>query len=142
MSRVIHMKGSGIIKEALAGVASILPGHRLDLSSTAGDVVLGGAGAATNGRRIAIAVENSEIGGNITDAYADNQQVKYVVPHRGDEVQVRAAVGLTWAIGDPLYAAANGQVTDVAGTAVMPIGYALSAVTTSTADLLVPMEVA
>jgi hypothetical protein len=144
MANVIFLKGSGIIKEAVAAASGILPGHRLDLSLNAGvlEVGVGAAGGAADGGRAAFAVENSEIGSDNTDAYPDNSQVKYVVAHKGDEVLARAAVGLTWATGAPLYSAAGGQVTDVAGTAVSPIGYALSDVTTSTADLLVPMEVA
>jgi hypothetical protein len=144
MANVIHLKGSGIVKEAVAAASGILPGHRLDLSLNAGvlEVGVGAAGAATDPGRAAYAVENPEIGADATTAYADNGQVKYIVAHKGDEVQARAAVGLTWVTGAPLYAAASGQVTDVAGTAVHPVGYALSDVTTSTADQLVPLEVA
>lgn len=144
MANVIHLKGNGLIKEAIAAAAGILPGHRLDLSVNAGviEVGVGAAGGAADGGRAAFAVENPEIGADATTAYADNSTVKYVLAHKGDEVQARAATGLTWVTGAPLYSAANGQVTDVAGTAVTPIGYALSDVTTSTADQLVPLEVA
>lgn len=144
MANVIFLKGSGIIKEAVAAAAGILPGHRLDLTLNAGvlEVGVGGAGGAADGGRAAFAVENPEIGADATTAYADNAQVKYVYAHRGDEVQARAVVSLSWVTGAPLYSAADGQVTDVPGTAVTPIGYALSDVTTSTADQLVSLEVA
>lgn len=144
MANVIFLKGNGIIKEARAAAAGIKPGHRLDLSINGGvlEVGVGGAADGTDGGRAAFAVENPEIGYDVTDAYADDAQVKYVLAHKGDEVQARAKTGLTWVVGDPLYAAANGQVTDVAGSAVIPIGYALSSVTSSTADDLVPIEVA
>lgn len=139
--RVIVLKGDPIVKEAKAGAAGILPGHRLDLDA-AGDVVVGGAGAATDGQRKAFAVEADVIGNDATTAYVDNEQVKYVVAGAGDEILVRAVATLTWAIGDALFAAASGRVTDVAGTAVAPIGYALSANAAGAVDSLHPMEVA
>ncbi len=144
MTNVIFLKGSGIIKEGRAAAAGILPGHHLVLSDNAGvkEVGVGGAGGAADSGRAAFAVENSEIGRDVTVAYLDNDQVKYVVGHKGDEVQARAVTGLTWLTGAALYAGAAGQVTDVPGTAADAIGYALSDVTTSAADDLVPMEVA
>ncbi len=144
MTNTIFLKGDGLIKEAVAAAAGILPGHRLDLTLNAGvlEVGVGAAGGALDGGRAAFAVENSEIGGEVSDVYVDDSQVKYVVGHKGDEVQARAVTTLTWLTGAPLYSAAGGRVTDVPGTAVMPIGYALSDVTTSAADELVPMEVA
>lgn len=144
MANVIFLKGSGMIKEAVAAAAGIKPGHRLDLSinGTVIEVGVGGAATATDSKRRAFAVENPEIGNDVTDAYADNSQVKYVVCNKGDEVQARAKTGLTWVVGAPLYAAASGQVTDVAGSGVDPIGYALTSVTSSSADDLVAMEVA
>ncbi len=140
----IHLKGSGLVKEAVAAAASILPGHRLDLTINSGvvEVGVGGAATALDAGRAAFAIEASEIGNEVTDAYADNDTVKYVVAHRGDEVQARAVVSLTWAAGAPLYAAAAGRVTDVPGSGVQALGYALTAVSSSTADLLVDMEVA
>ena len=144
MTNTIFLKGDGIIKEAVAAAAGILPGHRLDLSLNAGvlEVGVGGAGGALDGGRASFAVENSEIGQEVSDAYADNSQVKYVAGHKGDEVQARAVASLTWSTGAPLYSAAAGRVTDVPGTAVIPIGYALSDVAGSSADDLVPIEVA
>jgi hypothetical protein len=82
------------------------------------------------------------VGNTAADVYADDDQVKYVVAAPGDELLARAVTTLTWVIGDALYAAANGRVTDVPGTAIVPIGFALSAETTTAADDLVPMEVA
>lgn len=144
MANVIFLKGSGIIKEAVAAASGIKPGHRLDLSLNSGvlEVGVGAAGAAADGGRAAFAVEASEIGYDNTTAYPDNAQVKYLVAHKGDEVLARAAVGLSWSTGAPIYSAAAGQVTDVAGSAVTPIGYALSDVSTSVADDLVAIEVA
>lgn len=148
MTNVIHLKGSGIIKEARAVTTGILPGHRLDITDAAGikEVGVGAVADENDPGRKAFAVENPEIGQEVSDAYADNANVKYVVPHPGDELQVRAKTTLTWVTGAPLYAAAVGQVTDVnpgaTGVAASPIGYALSDVTSSSADDLVPMEVA
>lgn len=144
MANVVFLKGDGLIKEARAAAAGILPGHRLDLTDNSGvtEVGVGGAAGATDAGRTAFAVENSAIGGQISTVYADNDQVKYVYGEKGDEVQARAATTLTWVKGAPLYAAAAGQVTDVPGVGVQAIGYALSNVTTSAADDLVPMEVA
>jgi hypothetical protein len=144
MTNTIFLKGDGIIKEAVAAAAGILPGHRLDLTLNAGvlEVGVGAAAGALDAGRAAFAVENSEIGNEVSVVYADNSQVKYVVGHKGDEVQARAVVALTWATGAPLYAAAGGRVTDVPGTGIQALGYALSDVAGSSADDLVPMEVA
>ncbi len=144
MTNTIFLKGSGIIKEAVAAAAGILPGHRLDVTLNAGvlEVGVGAAATALDAGRAAFAVENSEIGQDVTDAYADDSQVKYVVGHKGDEVQARAVASLTWATGAPLYAGAAGRVTDVPGNGVQALGYALTDVTSSSADDLVDMEVA
>ncbi len=141
-TRIIVLKGNPIVKEARAAAAGILPGHRLDLTinGTVLEVGVGGAGTAVDSKRKAFAVEADVVGNTAADVYADNDQVKYVVAGAGDEVQVRAVVSLTWVVGAPFYAAAAGRVTDVPGAGVEPIGYALSSVTTSTADQPVPME--
>ena len=146
MPNVIFLQGSGAhqFREAVAAAAGILPGHRLDLTLNGGvlEVGVGAAGGAVDPGRTAFAVENPEIGNDITDVYVDDSQVKYIIAQKGDAVQARAITALTWATGAPLYAGAGGRVTDVPGTAVMPIGYALSDVAGSSADDLVPMEVA
>lgn len=146
-TRIIVLKGNPIVKEARAAAAGILPGHRLALTllGTVLEVGVGAAGSENDPGRKAFAVEADVVGKMASNVYADNDQVKYVVAGAGDEVQVRAVTGLTWVTGAPLYAAAAGRVTDVplaTTITAMPIGYALSNVTTSTADQLVPMEVA
>ncbi len=139
--RIIVLKGSPIVKEDKAGEAGILPGHRLILDA-AGDVVRGGAaGALTGAGRRAFAVELDVVGNTAADVYADNDDVKYVVAESGDELNVRLATGLTFAIGDDLFAGAAGRITDVPGAAIVPIGIALTAVTGSSADDLTDMEV-
>ena len=139
--RIIVLKGSPIVKEAKAGAAGILPGHRVILDS-AGDVVVGSAaGALTGATRKAFAVEADVIGNTATDVYADDDQVKDVVAESGDELLARAVGSLTWVIGDALFAAAGGRVTDVPGSGIVPIGIALTAVSGSSADDLVEMEV-
>lgn len=143
--RIIVLKGSPIVKEARAAAAGILPGHRLDLTLNAGVLEVGvgaAAGALTGAQRRAFAVELDVVGNTAADVYADNDDVKYVVAAPGDELQGRAVVSLTWATGAPLYAAAGGRVTDVPGTAIVPIGFALTDVAGSSADDLVPLEVA
>jgi hypothetical protein len=144
VTNTIFLKGNGLIKEAVAAAAGILPGHHLDLTNNAGvlEVGVGAAAGALDAGRAAFAVENSEIGNDPTDVYVDDSQVKYVVGHKGDEVQARAVTGLTWLTGAPLYRGAAGQVTDVPGSGIQAFGYALSDVTTSAANDLVPMEVA
>ena len=146
-TRIIALKGDSIVKEARAAAAGILPGHRLALTLNSGvlEVGVGGAADEDDPGRKAFAVEADVIGNTAADVYGDNDQVKYVVGRQGDELNVRAAASLTWVTGAPLYAAAAGQVTDVPGTtttAFAPIGYALSNVTSSSANDLVPMEVA
>ena len=146
--RIIVLKGDPIVKEARAAAASILPGHRLDLTinGTVLEVGVGGVQTEFDPGRKAFAVEADVVGNTAADAYADNDQVKYVVARSGDEVQIRAAASLSWAVGAPLFAAAAGQVTDVPlATGVANggvLGYALSAVSSSSADDLEPMEVA
>ncbi len=147
MPNVIFLKGSGLIKEARAAAAGILPGHHLILTiNTILEVGVGAVADEDDPGRKAFAVENPEIGRELDVAYDDNSTVKYVVAHRGDEVQARAAASLTWAVGAPLYAAAAGQVTDVnpgaTGVASQPMGYALTAGSSSSANDLVSMEVA
>lgn len=145
--RIIVLKGDPAVKEAKAAAAGILPGHRLSLTLNAGDLEVGVAGAANEddpGRK-AFAVEFDITGNAADDVYADDDQVKYVVAKSGDELMARAVTALTWVTGAPLYAAAGGRITDVPGStgvAFAPIGYALSNVTSSSADDLVPMEVA
>lgn len=145
--RIIVLKGDPIVKEAKAAAAGILPGHRLTLSINGAVLEVGVAGAATEddpGRK-AFAVELDVVGNTAADVYADNDDVKYVVAKSGDEIMARSVITLTWVVGAPLYAAAAGRITDVplaTGVAAAPIGYALSSETTTTADQLVPMEVA
>ncbi len=147
MPNVISLKGSPLIKEAIAAAAGILPGHRLDLTINGAVLEVGVAGVATEddpGRK-AFAVENPEVGSELTVVYPDNSQVKYIVARTGDEVQIRTPASLTWAVGAPLYAAAAGRVGDVplaTGVAAAPIGYAMTAVSSSSADDLATMEVA
>ena len=92
------------------------------------------------------AVEGEVVSNAAADVAAEKDQVKDVVARCGDEGQVRTGVSLTCAIGAPLYGAAAGQVTDVnpgsTGVASQPIGYAVSEVSSSSADDLEPMEVA
>lgn len=145
--RIIVLKGDPLVKEAKAAAAGILPGHHLALSLNGAvlEVGVGGAADEDDPGRKAFAAEADVVGNTAADVYADNDQVKYVVARQGDELNARAVVSLTWVTGAPLYAAAAGRVTDVpgaTGVAFAPIGYALSNVTSSTADQLVPMEVA
>lgn len=146
--RIIVLKGDPIIKEARAAASGILPGHKLVLTVNGTVLEVGVAAVADEDDSGAnrYAVEADVVGNTAADVYADNDQVKYVVARSGDEVQIRTVVSLTWAIGAPLYGAAAGQVTDVnpgsTGVASQPIGYALSAVSSSSADDLEPMEVA
>ena len=145
--RIIVLKGDPVRKEAKAAAAGILPGHRLALTLNGAVLEVGVAGVATEddpGRK-AFATENDVVGNTAADVYADNDDVQYVVGRPGDEIMVRATASLTWVTGAALYAAAAGRIGDDAlatGVATAPIGYALSNVTSSSADDLVPMEVA
>ena len=142
--RIIVLKGNPIVKEASASVAGILPGIRLNLDS-AGQVEVAGVATENDPGRKAFAVEADVIGNTAADAYADDDQVKYVVAGPGDELLIRATAALTWAIGDPLYAAALGRVGDIplsTGVAAAPIGYALEANAAAAVDTLFAMEVA
>ena len=72
----------GQIKEALSAGA-ITPGHLIELNSVGHAVVHNTAGAVT---RKLFALENVGTAKKITDAYVDNETVRYLEAKRGDIV--------------------------------------------------------
>ena len=106
--KTITLKGTGMRKELLAGGA-ITPGHLVERSSTAGDVVVH---STAGGNAIAaFAVENDIAGDEITVAYANNETVQYDVFSPGDEVYaLLQGAGTAVIIGSFLESAGDGTL--------------------------------
>jgi hypothetical protein len=103
----IILKGDPLRKEAIAGGA-IIPGDLITWSS--GDVIVNATAADADAQRM-VAVENDLRGDDIDTAYAEDDQVQYVVPRQGDELYMwieanNAAV----AIGAALESAGGGDL--------------------------------
>jgi len=105
-------EGAPLPKEGQAGAATIYPGHLIELSSTAGDVVVHSTAGGPAARMVAI--EDSMQGQEIGDNYADDNRVQYICPSSGDELYMKLKDGETAVIGSFLESAGDGtlQVSD------------------------------
>jgi hypothetical protein len=102
----VLIKGRGIRKEFKAGAAGIMPGHLLTLN-TSGQAIVH-ATAAGNAARL-FAVENEVVGKEISDAYANGDNV--IAEHLPSGAEVNAFVianGAAIVIGDYLESGAAG----------------------------------
>lgn len=136
----ISLKGKDLFmyNEALANEA-LSPGHLVELLSTGkvqkNDTVAGVI-------QLAVATEQEYLGKEITEAYAADDQVIYVLPQRGGEVYVRVAAG-EGAItkGERLEAVAGGTVQTFASGSI--VGIALESVDNSGggAEVFIRMQV-
>lgn len=129
---VILLRGEGVYKEATAGGA-ILPGHLLTRSSATAVTVHGTADGAS---RSLFAIENGQVGDDISTAYASGDTVPMIYAERGAEIYALvAAAAPAIAVGDALGSAGDGtlkKITIGAGTlAGAVIGFALEAVDNS-----------
>lgn len=119
--KTITIKGDGVRKEAKCAGA-ITPGHLVELDSTSGDVSVHSTAGGNAAR--AFAVEDDLQGKEISDVYADNSQLLYVLFQNGDEVNALIADGETIVIGDFLESAGDGTLrkhdTDSAGAVEYP----------------------
>lgn len=149
--KTVVLKGDPIRKEAVAGGA-ITPGH-LVIFDSSGDLVV----HATEGgdAQPRFAVEQEFIGDGITDAYADDDQVQYVVARPGDEIYAILAASQVVAKGDALSSKGDGtlkkhapQSINEAGSATVTVqadaivAYAIEAVTTTDAVARIKVEAA
>lgn len=140
--KTVLLKGDPIRKEGIAGGA-ITPGHLIDFDSNGDLVVHATAGGNAQPR---FAVEEEFIGDGIDTAYAEGDQVQYVVGRQGDEIYAILAKNMTIAKGAALESAGDGTLqahtpveVDEEGTADAYsiysdaiVAYALEAVTTTT----------
>lgn len=120
----IILKGDPLRKEAIAGGA-ILPGDLITFDAT-GDVIVNATAADADAQRM-VAVENDLRGDDIATAYAEDDQVQYVVPRQGDELYMwieanNAAVlkgaALESASGGDLQTYTSGRIVGFAAEAV------------------------
>lgn len=149
--KTVILKGDPIRKEDKAGGA-ITPGHLLAFDASGDLIVHGTAGGNAQPR---FAIEEEFIGDGIGTAYADDDMVQYVVGRQGDEIYALLTTGQTVAKGDPLESAGDGtlqkhaaHVVNEAGTDSETVhsdpivGYAIEAVTTTSAVKRIRIEVA
>ena len=110
----VVVKGDPISKEATAAEA-ITPGHLVELN-TSGNLK---KHATAGGNAIPrFAVENSDIGDGVDDAYAQNDNVKFVVARPGDEIQALMAASQNIAIGDALVSNGDGTLKEYSAESV------------------------
>lgn len=149
--KTIVLKGDPIRKECVAGGA-ITPGHLVSFDSNGDLVVHPTEGGDAQPR---FAVEQEFIGDGITDAYADDDQVQYVVARPGDEIYAILTTSQTIKKGDALMSKGDGTLekhtaqsineSGSATTAIVPdriVGYALEDKTTTGATARIRIEAA
>jgi hypothetical protein len=149
--KTILLKGDPIRKECKAGGA-ITPGHLVAFDASGDLIVHGTEGGNAQPR---FAVEQEFIGDGISDAYADDDLVQYIVGRPGDEVYAILAASNEVAKGDPLMSKGDGTLTKHTAQAVNEggsaqftsyvdaiVGYAMEAVTTTSGTARIRVEVA
>ena len=126
----IYLVGyQGRYEEAEAA-AEVKPGHLLTLTSEG--KVQPHATAGGYAER-AFAVERSEMGQTIDDAYAQGDQVKFVLAMPGDVVWAFLKNGQTVSVGDLVTSAGDGTLK-VKGDTDIPVGVVLEALDLSGAS--------
>jgi hypothetical protein len=105
---VTALKGQPIIDETCTAAAAISPGHLIELASAT--TVQKHSTAAGNAAKC-FALERSEMGKSVTDAYATSDRVKMGMFRPGDRVQARlAAAAAAVVAGAYLESAGNGTL--------------------------------
>ena len=114
MANTIILKGDPLRKEARAAEA-LTPGHLIEFDAS-GDLQK----HATEGgdAQPRFAVEEEFIGNDIDDAYADGDQVQFVVARQGDEIYAWLTTSQTIKKGDPLESNGAGLLQKHAAQAV------------------------
>ena len=118
----IHLLGKGRHEEAKAGGA-IRPGDLIKLNSDGEVVIHATAGGSSE---VAFALEDALQGKSITQSYAEDDVVSYVLADRGDVVFSYLSWGENVAIGDFLSSNGDGALRKVQGSD-KPIAVALEA---------------
>ncbi len=148
-NRTVVQKGDPLQKEALATAVAILPAYLIERVPGAATVR---AHSIAGGRAQNLyAIEDSNQGKEVTDAYAVSARIQFVAPRSGDEILVVLQASENIAIGDWLESNGDGTVrelveVDKAASASGNIqgenvlGQALSASNVGT-DALITMEV-
>ena len=140
MASTVWLKGNGIVKEGKATTA-IRAGHLIMWDTSALTVRTCNKNPAIPGltpTRKAFALENGLIGKGVpvlptdtTQDYVIGDQVTYVVPERGAEIQAWLQTGENVAIGDALVSNATGAlkkaVTSMGNDDEEIVGYAMAA---------------
>src|SRR2546421_6727758 len=141
MAAQVWLKGGGLVKEAKATVA-IRAGHLIEWDGSAALTVRpctkNPANPGLSPTRKAFALENGLIGKGVpvlptdtTQDYVVGDQVVYVVPERGAEIQAWLLTGQNVAIGDALVSSTTGAlkkaVTSMGNDDEEIVGYAMAA---------------
>jgi len=139
-AKTIALKGGFIRKEGEAS-AAITPGYLVEFGG-AND--LQAHATAGGSARKAFALENDLIGKGVDDAYAAGETVQYGVFEQGAEVMATLAVSQTIAKGDRLVSNGNGQLREIGTEPEQDsiVGWAMEAVTTTSATARITVEVA
>lgn len=104
--KTIVLLGEGLTKFRTAN-AAITPGHLVEVMTT--NKLRVHASAGGNAQK-AFALEDEGQGKTISDAYAANDLVRYVIAERGSEINAIIKDGQNIAIGDPLESAGDGTL--------------------------------
>ncbi len=136
--QTIVLKGNFVRKEGEASGA-ITPGHLIEFGG-ANDIDVHGVAAGL--ARKAFALENSLIGGAISDAYSTGETVQYGVFNSGAEVYALLAYGETVTKGQGLVSGGDGTLALV-GTSEddVVVAFANEAKTNTTGGAAVRIEV-
>lgn len=102
----VLVQGCPEIQEAIANTTGIKPGHYLK-RNTDGTVDVHGSAASAVGALI-LALENTEVGGGIDDAYGDAETVKFAVCAPGEKYNVLLKTGENVDIGEFMESAGDG----------------------------------
>jgi len=106
MANVVVLAGDVLYAERPAGGA-ITPGHLIDYSTT--NVVVN-ATAADTSAPIMFAVENSDEGKGILDAYASGDRVRFVFPSVGALINAWVEAAAVLVVGTALQSGGSGNL--------------------------------
>jgi hypothetical protein len=157
MANSVWLKGNGLVKEGKASSLAIRPGHLITWDTNDSTVKPCNKNPANPGltyTRKAFALESASLGRGVpaiaTDTsqnYVVGDQVVYVVPERGAEIQAWLQTGDTVAIGDALVSNGTGALkkalTSMGNDDEEIVGYSMQALSNSQGfDVRLRIEVA
>lgn len=148
MPNRVDSKGSARHEEAKAGEANIYPGMLLKFN-TSGEVIKHTTEGGRLGDEILIAEEDALQGANKGTAYTSGDIVSYLVPKRGDVINMLIEDGQDLSIGERVMSTADGKLKSVddiesGETLVVVVGIAEEAMDltgSNTSDTLSPIRV-